>query len=39
LATSLAGVPSTVDAWVVFDNTASGAALQNALQLAALLQS
>lgn len=34
LAERLSRIRSSVDAWVIFDNTASGAALQNALQLA-----
>lgn len=33
LTLSLARIPSTVETWVIFDNTASGAALQNARQL------
>jgi uncharacterized protein YecE (DUF72 family) len=37
LADALQRVPSTADAWCIFDNTASGAALENAWQLAAIL--
>ena len=37
LARALAGRHSRTEIWVIFDNTASGAALQNALQLATLL--
>ena len=33
LGTVLRSVPPTVDAWCVFDNTASGAALENAFEL------
>ena len=33
LATALQRVPGSVDAWCVFDNTASGAALENAWEL------
>ena len=38
LADTISHVPSFAEVWVIFDNTASGAALQNALRLAALLQ-
>lgn len=38
LADTIRRSPSTAEVWVIFDNTASGAALQNALQLAAVLQ-
>ena len=31
-------LPKTADAWVIFDNTASGAAIHNALELSDLLQ-
>jgi uncharacterized protein YecE (DUF72 family) len=34
---ALQSVPPTVDAWCVFDNTASGAALENALELSQVL--
>lgn len=34
LADALRGVPSCVDVWCIFDNTASGAALENAWDLA-----
>jgi uncharacterized protein YecE (DUF72 family) len=37
LAARLRRVPSTIDAWCVFDNTASGAALENAWELAQLV--
>jgi uncharacterized protein YecE (DUF72 family) len=37
LAADLRAVPATVPAWCVFDNTASGAALENAWQLTARL--
>ena len=37
LAADLRQVPATVPAWCVFDNTASGAALENAWQLSALV--
>jgi uncharacterized protein YecE (DUF72 family) len=33
IAESLCAVPATVDAWCVFDNTASGAAMANAQEL------
>jgi uncharacterized protein YecE (DUF72 family) len=33
LATSLRSVPAAVDAWCIFDNTASGAAMENAQEL------
>jgi len=33
VATSLCSLPSSVDAWCIFDNTASGAAMQNAREL------
>ena len=33
LATSLRSVPAAVDAWCIFDNTASGAAMENAQDL------
>jgi uncharacterized protein YecE (DUF72 family) len=33
LAAALQSVPRTIDAWCVFDNTASGAALENAWEL------
>jgi uncharacterized protein YecE (DUF72 family) len=33
LADAIRGVPSNVDAWVIFDNTASGAAFENACDL------
>ena len=39
LADALRMVPPTVDAWCVFDNTASGAALENAWDLQTLLSS
>lgn len=39
LAGAIRAVPATVDAWCVFDNTASGAALENAWQLRELLGS
>lgn len=38
LAEALRGVPSRVDAWCIFDNTASGAALENAWELTQLLE-
>ena len=38
LAARLRGVPGRVPAWCIFDNTASGAALGNALELAARLE-
>jgi uncharacterized protein YecE (DUF72 family) len=37
LAAALRRVPATVDAWCIFDNTASGAALENAWELLDLL--
>ena len=37
LAHTLCLVPASVDAWCVFDNTASGAAIENALDLQALV--
>ena len=37
LGLSVRSVPPSVDAWCVFDNTASGAALENALELDQLL--
>jgi uncharacterized protein YecE (DUF72 family) len=37
LADALLNVPSTADAWCIFDNTASGAALENAWELARLM--
>jgi uncharacterized protein YecE (DUF72 family) len=37
LAETLRLIPPTVEAWCVFDNTASGAALENALELQAVL--
>lgn len=37
LADALGKIPASVDAWCVFDNTASGAALENACELQALL--
>jgi uncharacterized protein YecE (DUF72 family) len=37
LAEALRAVPVSVDAWCVFDNTASGAALENAWELQSLL--
>jgi uncharacterized protein YecE (DUF72 family) len=33
VATSLCSLPSSVDAWCIFDNTASGAAMENAQEL------
>ena len=33
IATSLCAVPASVDAWCIFDNTASGAAIENAQEL------
>jgi uncharacterized protein YecE (DUF72 family) len=39
LADALRRVPSRVDVWCVFDNTASGAALENAYELARLVGS
>ena len=33
LTTSLRSVPAAVDAWCIFDNTASGAAMENAEEL------
>ncbi len=39
LARNLAALPSSAEAWVIFDNTASGAALGNALTLDRLLRS
>ncbi len=39
LATALRAVPASIDAWCVFDNTASGAALENAWELQSLLAS
>ena len=39
LGRTLASVPRDVPAWCVFDNTASGAAIDNALELHALLRS
>jgi uncharacterized protein YecE (DUF72 family) len=38
LADALRKVPASIDAWCIFDNTASGAALENALELQSLLQ-
>jgi uncharacterized protein YecE (DUF72 family) len=38
LAAALQSVPRSVDAWCVFDNTASGAALENARELQSLLR-
>jgi uncharacterized protein YecE (DUF72 family) len=38
LATAIREVPRSVDAWCVFDNTASGAALENAWELETLLR-
>ena len=38
LAINLAQLPNTTEAWVIFDNTASGAALGNALTLERLLR-
>ena len=37
LAAALRAVPTSVDAWCIFDNTASGAALENAWELQSLL--
>jgi uncharacterized protein YecE (DUF72 family) len=37
LSAALRQVPSTVDAWCIFDNTASGAALENAWELQQML--
>lgn len=37
LAGALRDVPASVDAWYVFDNTASGAALENACELQEML--
>ena len=37
LANALRSAPSDVDAWCVFDNTASGAALENAFELSEML--
>jgi uncharacterized protein YecE (DUF72 family) len=37
LAAEIAAVPASIDVWCVFDNTAGGAALENALELRALL--
>jgi uncharacterized protein YecE (DUF72 family) len=37
LADRLRCTPPAVDAWCVFDNTAAGAALENAIELGALL--
>lgn len=37
LAAALRGGPSAADAWCVFDNTASGAALENAWGLRSML--
>jgi uncharacterized protein YecE (DUF72 family) len=37
LAAAIAAVPSSIDVWCVFDNTASGAALENAWELQSLL--
>ena len=37
LAAAIRAVPASVDAWCVFDNTASGAALENAWKLQSLL--
>jgi uncharacterized protein YecE (DUF72 family) len=37
LAARLRALPDEIDAWCVFDNTASGAALENAWELRALL--
>ena len=37
LENALHSVPPTVDAWCMFDNTASGAALENALELSQVL--
>ena len=38
LADRIRAVPASVDAWCVFDNTASGAALENACELRSLLK-
>jgi len=38
LADRLKRTPASVDAWCVFDNTAAGAALENAIELRALLE-
>jgi uncharacterized protein YecE (DUF72 family) len=38
-AEALRGVPPSVDAWCIFDNTGSGSALPNAIELDDLLQS
>ena len=38
LATAIHAVPASIDVWCVFDNTASGAALENAWELQSLLQ-
>jgi uncharacterized protein YecE (DUF72 family) len=38
LAKRIREVPKSIDAWCIFDNTASGAALENAWELNALLQ-
>ena len=37
LAEALTNVPASIDAWCIFDNTASGAAFENACELQALL--
>jgi uncharacterized protein YecE (DUF72 family) len=37
LAAEITAVPSSIDVWCVFDNTASGAALENAWELQSLL--
>jgi uncharacterized protein YecE (DUF72 family) len=37
LAAAIRAVPTAVDAWCIFDNTASGAALENAWELRSLL--
>ena len=37
LAAAVRAVPASVDAWCIFDNTASGAALENAWELQSLL--
>jgi uncharacterized protein YecE (DUF72 family) len=39
LATRLRAVPPSTNAWCIFDNTASGAALENAWELNALMRS
>ena len=36
-ASEISALPANTDAWCIFDNTASGAAIENALEMMALL--